>query len=95
MGNNGTKSLEIIVPLMYLSNFHRTLEITLISYKINLDLNWYKEWGILAIAVATQGTTFSITDTKLYIPGLPLSTQDNTKPLEQLKSGFKRAINWN
>ena len=43
MGNNGTKSLEIIVPLIYLSNFHRTLEITLISYEINLDLNWFKE----------------------------------------------------
>ena len=46
-------------------------------------------------AVANQGPTFSITDTKLYVPVVTLSTQDNTKLLEQLKSGFKRTINWN
>ena len=36
-----------------------------------------------------------MTDTKLYVPVLTLSTQDNTKLLQQLKSGFKRVINWN
>ena len=46
-------------------------------------------------AVANQDPTFSITDTKLYVPVVTLSTQDNTKLLEQLKSGFKRTINWN
>ena len=35
-----------------------------------------------------------ITDTKLYVPGVTLST-DNAKLLQQLKSGFKRTINWN
>ena len=44
---------------------------------------------------ADQATTFSITDTKLYVPVATLSTQDNAKLLEQLKSGFKRTINWN
>ena len=44
--------------------------------------------------VAVQAT-FSITDTKLYVPIKTLSTQDNAKPLEQLKYGFKRTINWN
>ena len=38
---------------------------------------------------------FTITDTKLYVPVVTLSTQDNTKLLQQLKSGFKRTINWN
>ena len=38
---------------------------------------------------------FAITDTKLYVPVVTLSTQDNAKLLEQLKSGFKRTINWN
>ena len=36
-----------------------------------------------------------ITDTKLYVPVGTLSTQDNAKLLEQLKSGFKRTISWN
>ena len=43
----------------------------------------------------TRATTFAITDTKLYVPVLTLSIQDNTKLLQQLKSGFKRTINWN
>ena len=45
-------------------------------------------WGIGA-------TKFKITDTKLYVPVVTLSTQDNEKLLQQLKSGFKRTINWN
>ena len=38
---------------------------------------------------------FKITDTKLYVPVVILSTQDKVKLLQQLKSGFKRTINWN
>ena len=49
----------------------------------------------MATNVANQGATFSITDTKLYVPVVTLSTQENAKLLEQLKSGFKRTINWN
>ena len=45
--------------------------------------------------VVAQATTFSMTDTKLYVPVITLSTEDNEKLLEQLKSGFKRIINWN
>ena len=43
----------------------------------------------------TKATTFVITDTKLYVPVVTLSTQDNAKLHEQLKSCFKRTINWN
>ena len=49
----------------------------------------------ITLDIADQVTTFSITDTKLYVPVVTLSTQDNAKLLEQLKSGFKRTINWN
>ena len=42
-----------------------------------------------------QSATFSITDTKLYVPVVTLPSQNNAKQLEQLKSGFKRTINWN
>ena len=45
--------------------------------------------------IDNQSATFSINDTKLYVPVVTLSTQDNAKLLEQLKSGFKRKINWN
>ena len=45
--------------------------------------------------VANQEATFAITETKLYVPVVTLSTQDNAKLLTQSKSGFKRIINWN
>ena len=64
----------------------------LITFQINLDLNWSKKCVIVATDVANQGTTFSITDTKLYNPVVTLSTQDNAKRLEQLKSGFKKQL---
>ena len=40
-------------------------------------------------------TTFAITDTNLYVPVVNLSTQNNAKLLQQLKSSFGRTINWN
>ena len=63
--------------------------------EINHDLNWYKKCVIEATSIADKGATFSITDTKFYVPVVTLSTQDNAKLLQQLKSGFKRIINWN
>ena len=47
------------------------------------------------ISFATRETKFKMTDTKLYVPVVTLPTQDNPKLLQQLKSGFKRTINWN
>ena len=76
-GDDGTKDVDIMVPLKYLSNFWRTLEMPLINCEVNFVLIW------------------SITDTKLYVPVVTLSTQENTKFFQQLKSGFKRVINWN
>ena len=49
----------------------------------------------MATNVAAQATTFSITETKFSVPVATLSTQDNSKLLKQLKSGFKRTISWN
>ena len=84
-----------MVPLKYLSSFSRTLEMPLTNCEITLNLNWSEKCVITATNVANQGTKFSITDTKLYVSVVTLSTQDNAKLLEQLKSGFKRTINWN
>ena len=53
-------------------------------------------WSSTGVITNYNGAgTFAITDTKLYVPVVTLSTQENTKFLQQLKSGFKRGINWN
>ena len=94
-GNNGTKDVEIMVPLKYLSNFWRTLEMPLINCEVNLILAWSSTCVLIATNIPNENATFAITDTKLYVPIVTLSTQENTKFLQQLKSGFKRIINWN
>ena len=92
---NGTKDVEIMVPLKYLSNFRRILEIPLINCEVNLILTWPSTCVLIATNIPNQNATFAITDTKLYVPVVTLSTQENTKFLQQLQSGFKRVINWN
>ena len=93
-GDDGTKDVEIMVPLKYLSNFWRTLEMPLINCEVNLILTWSSTCVIFSTGDANQAATFAITDTKLYVPVVTLSTQENTKLLQQSKSGFKRVINW-
>ena len=90
--NDNEKDVEIMVPLKYLSNFWRTLEMPLINCEVNLILTWS---STCVITNSTGAGTFAITDTKLYVPVVTLSTQENTKFLQQLKPGFKRVINWN
>ena len=94
-GNGGTKDVEIMVPLKYLSNFWRPLEMPLINCEVNLILTWSSTCVLIATNIPNQNATFAITDTKLYVPVVTLPTQENTKFLQQLKSGFKRVINWN
>ena len=94
-GNDGTKDVEIMIPLKYLSNFWRTLEMPLINCEVNLILTWSSTCVLIATSLANQNATFAITDTKLYVPVVTLSTQENSKFFQQLKSGFKRVINWN
>ena len=86
------KIFEIMVPLKYLSNFWRALEIPLINFEVSLTLTWSPN---CVITNSTGQGKFKITGTNLYIPVVALSTKDNEKLLEQLKSGFKRVINWN
>ena len=78
------------VALKYLSNFRITLEMI-----INLILTWSITCFIIDNPIAGQERTFTIIDTNLYVPVITLSIQDNAKLLQQLKSGFKRTINWN
>ena len=94
-GDNRRKEVEIMVPLNYLRNFWRTLEIALISCEINLILTWSADCVMVSTNNVNQGATFAITETKLYIPVVTFSTQDNVKLLQQLKSGFKRKTSQN
>ena len=74
-----TPDVEIMVPLKYISNFSRTLEMPLINCEVNLILAWS---STCVITNSTGSGTFGITDTKLYVPVLTLSTQDNSKLLQ-------------
>ena len=93
--NNGIINVEIIVPLKYLSNFWRTLEIPLINCEVELILNWSANCVIIYTNVDNQVPIFITTEANLYVPIVTLSTQDNEKLLPQLKSGFKRKISLN
>ena len=91
----GRVDIDIMVPLKYLSNFWRTLEMPLINCELELILDWSASCVIIYTNVANQVHTFTITETMLYVPVVTLSTQDNSKLLPQLKNGFKRTITWN
>ena len=95
------------MPLKHLSNFWRTLNVPLINCEINLILTWTENFVLTSKAtrdanseadpaVATidnpTNVTFKIADIKLYVPVVTLSTEDDKKLLEQLKTGFKRNI---
>ena len=65
---------------------------SLTNCEVNLVLTWSKD---CVITNFTGAGKFQITETKLYVPVATLSAQDNAKLFQQLKSGFKRTINWN
>ena len=65
----------------------------LINCEINLILTWSA--NCIISDSANKATIFVLSDTKLYVPLVTLPTQNNAKLLRQLKSGFKRTINWN
>ena len=78
----------MMVPLKYLSNFQRTVEMALMNCEVNLVLTQSANCVIVSTNVANQGATFVITAAKLYVPIVTLSTQDNVKLSTLLKSGF-------
>ena len=105
--NNVTQDVNLVVLLKHLSNFWITLDMPLINCEVSVILTWSKTCfftdmitratggvGLPAIAAPT-GATFKIKDTKLYIPVVILSAEDDNKLLEQLKTKFKRTIKSN
>ena len=100
----GKQEVQTAVPLKYLSNFWKGLKIKLINCKMSLILTWSRECVITSMErrvitliredTSLTNASFQITDKKLYVPAVTLSTDDDNKFLEQLKSGFKRTTKW-
>ena len=84
-----------MVPLKYLSNFWRTIEMSFINCEISLQLKWSRNCIIVAGIANNQNPSFRINDTNLYVPSVTLSTQEKMKLLKQLEFDFKRTIYWN
>ena len=108
VNKNGKQEIELSIPLKYLGNFWRALNIPLISYEVALELKWNKNCVITSLEErqvdagppvvrdnAPTGATLAINDCKLYIPVVTLSKENEIKLLTNLKSGFKREIIWN
>ena len=102
--NDSLTNPKDVIPVKYLRNFWRVLNIPLINCEVELILTWSKNCVLADMTVdadadpaivAPSGATFKITDTKLYVPVVTLSKENDTKLLEQLKTGFKRTIKWN
>ena len=91
-----THDIKIVVPLKYLSNFFRSLEMPLINCKISLELKYNKNC-VLSIHNGNDGNnlTFTMTDAKLYVPIVTLSSKDTSHLSKLLSEGFKRSVFWN
>ena len=85
-------NVKVVVPLKYLSNFFRSLEMPLINCKIKLNLTWKKE---CVLSTDNGNAVFIINATKLYVPIVTLSKEDNKDFIEQQNKGFQRSIYWN
>ena len=105
---NGTNDIKLAIPLKYLGNFWRALNVPLISCEVSLELKWDKNCVITSLERrqvdagppivrdnAPTGATLTIDKCKLYVPVVTLSKDDEIKLLTNLKSGFKREIIWN
>ena len=109
--DNLTKNdVKVVLPLKHLSNFWRHLNIPLINCEVELILTWFKNCVLIDKSTreadynvdpdvyeidSPENAIFKITDTKLFVPVVTLSKEDDIKLSEQLKSGLKRTIKWN
>ena len=91
-GGIARRNVKVVVPLKYLSNFFRSLEMPLINFKIKLNLTWNKE---CVLSNQPGAAVFVINDTKMYVPVVTLSKEDNKDFIEQQNKGFQRSIYWN
>ena len=85
-------NVKVVVPLKYLSNFFRSLEMPLINCKIKLNLTWKKE---CVLSTSASEAVFIINDTKLYVPVVTFSKEDNKDFIKQQDKVFQGSIYWN
>ena len=85
-------NVKVVVSLKYLSNFSRSLEMPLINSKIKLNLTWKKE---CVLSTDDGNAVFIINGTKMYVPVVTLSKEDNKDFVKQQNKGFQRSIYWN
>ena len=87
----GKNKTEVVIPLKHLSNFWRAWNIPLINCEVELILTWSKNCVLADMTVdaatdpatvAPSGATFQITDTKLYVPVVTLSKENDIKLLD-------------
>ena len=92
--NNSGKDAKIVVPLNYLSNFWRSLEIKFkfIRSKFYLELNWIED---CILSSARNCAKCEIADAKLHVLIVTLSSKDSANLARQLNEGFKRSVYWN
>ena len=83
--HSSVKNTKIVVLLKYLSNGWRSLEMLLINCKLNCIED-------CILSSARDSAKFKITDTKLRVPIVTLSTKDNVNLTKQLSNGFKRSV---
>ena len=109
--DNLTKNdVKVVVPLKDFSNFWRHLDIPLINSEVELILTWFKNCVLIDKSTREanyganpvvyeidnpENATFKITDVKLFVTVVSLSKENDIQLIEQLKTGFKRAIKWN
>ena len=91
-GGIAKTSVKVVVPLKYLSNFFRSLEMLLINCKIKLNLTWKKE---CVLSTDAGDAVFIINDTKMYVLVVTLSKEDNKDFIEQKNKRFQQSIYWN
>ena len=104
--NYSLTNAKVVIPLKHLCNFWRALNLPLNNFEVELTLTWSKNCVLADMTesavqggdptiVVPLGVTFKITDTRLYVPVVTLSKENDIKVLEKLKSEFKRTIKWN
>ena len=91
-GKRFVKNTNIVVPLKYLNNFWRSLEMQLINCKFHLQLNWTEDCILSSVGNSAK---LKLTDAKLHAPIFTLSTKDNVNLKKQLSDRFKRSFYWN
>ena len=90
--NSSIKNAKTVVPLKYLSNSWRSLEIPLINCKVYFELNCIED---CILSTAGNSAKFKITDAKLHMPIVTLSTKDSANLTKKLSKGFRRSVYWN